>query len=195
MRPLFDADFETDFKNSNKYEKMKSSDVFLVIANEEYANSDELNEDFSLFSNYNKPIIKINLESNNFLRNENETVSNINLFNDTNGYFLNEEGEEYVNLVFELQKKFPKTLITNEKPIDVLLIMSKGFKKSLKTMKLNYKIKYSLPSDAINPNFEAIKSCKVVLAILDKDVALNRKLFEELRFATEIGTKIITGLH
>jgi hypothetical protein len=43
----------------------------------------------------------------------------------------------------------------------------------------------------LNPNFQAIKECKVLLAVMDNEVASCQKCFEEIKFCRQIETQII----
>ena len=105
---------------------------------------------------------------------------------------MKSEGSCFIDLVFELSRNLPKTLTESEKKIDLLVIVSPGLKKHFEFLKAKYKVKFSHPSEQLNPNFQAIKECKVLVAVIDNEVAPNRKCFEEIKFCRHLENQIIS---
>jgi len=97
------------------------------------------------------------------------------LFNDKNSDYLNGEGRYFTDLGFELSRNLPKTLIEREKKIDLYIIVSHELTKHFHYVKSKYKVKFSHPSEQLKPNFQAIKECKVLISVIDNEVASNRK--------------------
>ena len=193
LKPLFDADFEIPSSEFDESEKMKYCDAFLVIANTDYVLSQEMSKDFSDFIDFGKPVIKLNLEPDLILKGDSaQNVTKIDLYQDENKSYLNGEGKVFVDLVFELCKKLPKTLVQNEKSLDLLIIMPKELKKIFKKFTFTYSVKYSHPGNVMNPNLWAVKDSKVVLVVINAEFCRSAQSIVELKFAQEIGVEILT---
>ena len=193
LKVIFDQDdFEIARNETDKQDKIKNCDVLLVLANEQYSISEELMKDFDDFIKFTKPLIVINLEKDVILRPEFKAYyKSIDFYNDTNNDNLNGEGSCFVDLVFELSRNLPKTLIESEKKFDLLVIVSVDLRKHLDYLKSKYKVKFSHPREQLNPNFQAAKECKILLAVIDNEVASSRKCFEEMKFCRQFENQII----
>jgi hypothetical protein len=148
----------------DKQDAIRDCDLLLVLANEQYSISEELMKDFDDFIKFTKPLIVLNLEADVLLRPEFKAYyKSIDFFSDSNTDYLNGEGRYFIDLVFELSRNLPKTLIEREKKIDLYIIVSHDLTKHFDYLKSKYKVKFSHPSEQLNPNFQVIKDCKVLI--------------------------------
>ena len=138
---------------SDKQDKIQNSDVLLVLSNQQYAQSEDLMKDFDDFIKFTKPLIVINLNQDLILRPEFKAYyKSIDFFNDTFKDYLNGQGSCFADLVSNLSRTLPKTLIESKKKIDLLIIVSHDLVEHLEYLKSKYQVKFLHPSDKLNPN-------------------------------------------
>lgn len=188
LEPLLDIDFET--KNHNVIE---SCDAFIACVNSKYLNNDELIDAYNNAVASGKTIIKINLEKDFYLNEEaNEKISSFNLYNDTKMLYMNGKGSVFIELVYFLDKKLPKSLFQAEKNTDVLIIASESIADEFSKLNLWTNVKYSIPNNSFDPNLLQVKDSKVVLAVINDELNNCQSSIEELKFAQMLKNQIIT---
>jgi len=100
-------------------------------------------------------------------------------------------GKEFIDLVFFLQEKLPKSMNHKAKSIDILIIASIKHKEEFTNLNRWKKVKYSYPIETLSPNLAAVKEAKVIVAIIDEDINKCEKSIFELKFAALIGTRVM----
>ena len=164
--------------------------MLLVLANRQYSISEELMKDFDDFLKFTKPLMVLNLDNDLVLRPEFQAYNNsIDFFNDTNSDYLNGEGRYFIDLVFELSRILSKTLIEREKKIDLFIIVSDYLTTNFHFLQSKYKVKFSHPSEQLNPNFKQSESPKFQLLLSIMKYHLIENVLKRLNFADNLKIK------
>lgn len=194
LEPLFDAQFLQDNEgSSDQMNAISNCAAFIALVDSKYYQSDECKSNFAAAIENSKPIIRLNLEESIDLNEKSyEFIINFDLYKDTNQLYLNGEGRLYINIVYQIEKTLPKSIVPSEKKNDVLVITPESYEEHFEKLYLKENVKFSNPSDSLNPNFALVKDSKVIIAVIDDEINKNEKAIEELKFALLSGSHIIT---